>query len=138
MRSQPFPDQLEVSVEVPRFGFIKRDHAGHIDFVSPVPCPFNYGSVPGTLAADGDPEDVVLLGKRLAVGSRVRARVLGRVRFVDAGHEDPKWICGDAPLSARERWHIELFFFAYSHAKRLLNVLRGRSFGTHFAGIELR
>jgi len=42
--------ELEVVIEIPRRSFLKRGSTGHIDFVSPLPCPFNYGSVPHTSA----------------------------------------------------------------------------------------
>lgn len=38
--------ELDVIIEVPRFSFLKRGPGGHVDFVSPLPCPFNYGAVP--------------------------------------------------------------------------------------------
>ena len=138
MFSQPLPDQVEVSIEVPRWGLIKRDRHGGIDFISPLPCPFNYGSVPGTLAADGDAQDALLVGPRAAAGSRVDAHVLGRVRFIDAGHEDAKWICGHAPLARFDRLQIAVFFRVYAQAKRALNALRGRPGHTRYAGLELR
>jgi len=37
--------ELEVLIEVPRGSFLKRGSTGSIDFVSPMTCPFNYGSV---------------------------------------------------------------------------------------------
>ncbi|MFO0697010.1 MAG: inorganic diphosphatase [Polyangiales bacterium] len=118
---------VTVEVEVPRFGFVKRRADGSVDFVSPIPCPFNYGSVPGTLAPDGDPIDAVVLGGRRPRGARVEARVIGEVAFVDAGDADPKRICAIGEVSPWERAQVVLFFRAYAHAKRWLNRLRGRS-----------
>ena len=43
------PPEAEVVIEVPRGGFLKRGSSGSIDFVSPLPCPFNYGAVPTLL-----------------------------------------------------------------------------------------
>ena len=43
------PPEIEVVIEIPRGSFLKRGSTGHIDFVSPLPCPFNYGSVPSDL-----------------------------------------------------------------------------------------
>ena len=40
------PPLVEVVVEIPRGSFLKRGSSGRVDFVSPLPCPFNYGSVP--------------------------------------------------------------------------------------------
>ena len=44
------PPELEVVIEIPRGSFLKRGSSGRIDFVSPLPCPFNYGSAPAWLA----------------------------------------------------------------------------------------
>jgi hypothetical protein len=41
-----------VSIEVPRWGFVKRRADGGVDFVSPIPCPYNYGSILGLVAPD--------------------------------------------------------------------------------------
>jgi len=46
------PPDVEVVIEVPRGSFLKRGSSGHIDFVSPLPCPFNYGAVPTLLGWD--------------------------------------------------------------------------------------
>ena len=40
------PPEVEVVIEVPRGSFLKRGSTGQIDFISPLPCPYNYGSVP--------------------------------------------------------------------------------------------
>ena len=133
-----FPDELEVVIEVPRGGFIKRKDDGSVDFISPAPCPFNYGSVPGTLSGDGDRIDAVVLGSRRARGSRLKLRVVGRVRFTDAGQDDPKYICSNAPMSPGEKLQISAFFGFYAQAKRVLNFVRGVSGRTSYGGIEER
>lgn len=130
-----FPNELEVLVEQPRASFIKRRENGRIDFVSPLPCPFNYGSVPGTLADDGDREDALVLGARLPKGTQRVLPVLGRAHFIDAGVYDGKWVCG-ARLSVADQRQIELFFRLYALAKRALNRLRGLHGDTRFTGFE--
>jgi inorganic pyrophosphatase len=130
------PTELEVLVEVARFGWVKRREDGRIDFASPLPCPFNYGSVPGTRAPDGDREDALLLGPHCPIGTLHRAPVLGRVRFLDAGLADDKWICGR--MRAGDRLQLELFFRVYARAKRLLNRWRGLGGPTRYDGLELR
>ena len=47
------PIELDAVVEVPRGSFLKRGSTGKVDFISPVPCPFNYGSVPQYLGREG-------------------------------------------------------------------------------------
>jgi inorganic pyrophosphatase len=131
-----FPQQLEVLIEHPRHAIIKRREDGSVDFISPLPCPYNYGSVPGTQAADGDREDALLLGPRLPKGLRARARVLARANFYDAGSFDGKWVCGDS-MSERERQGLIVFFHVYARCKTILNWLRRKSGRTSFEGLEL-
>jgi inorganic pyrophosphatase len=135
------PAHADIVIDSPRFSHIKRNDAGGVDFVSPLPCPFNYGSVPGTRSADGDRVDAVVLGARLSRRARVRLRVLGVVHFVDAGAADPKWICAAGPLGRAEHLQLELFFRVYALAKRGLHRARGRDRdggATRFLGIVLR
>lgn len=96
-----------------------------MDFVSPIPCPFNYGSVKNTSAEDGDPIDAVVLGPRLALHSSVEVQVWGQVHFVDAGMQDPKWVCGTQPPSDIQWQLVRSFFAVYARAKRVLNRVRG-------------
>jgi len=133
-----FPTQLEVVIEVPLGGFIKRRDDGSVDFISPAPCPFNYGSVPETRSGDGDRLDAVVLGKRLGRGARVTLPVVARVDFVDAGDEDPKWICSLGPITRRERVLVAGFFGLYARAKTVLNALRGKRGATRYGGLTLR
>ncbi|HJL17173.1 MAG TPA: inorganic diphosphatase [Sandaracinaceae bacterium LLY-WYZ-13_1] len=117
-------DELDVVIEVPRLSFVKRRPDGAVHFVSPLPTPFNYGSVVGTLGADGDPLDVLLLGPRLRRGTRRRARVLGIVDFEDGGLPDPKIVVGEA-LSPWDRARVTAFFRVYARAKRWLDRAGG-------------
>ena len=130
------PTELEVVIEVPRGGFIKRTDAGSIDYVSPVPCPFNYGSVPDTRSGDGDRLDAVVLGPTLAQGSRVRVRVVAVVNFTDAGEDDPKYICCEAAPSRAELLLVEGYFRSYAGLKGVLNRLRGKRGATRFGGLH--
>jgi inorganic pyrophosphatase len=117
---------VEVVVEVPRGGFVKRDLEGVVAFVSPLPCPFNYGAVPGWLGGEGDLLDAVVLGPRLARGTRVHVPVRAAVSMLDAGRVDDKLICSAAPLGARDRAVVIAFFHFYARCKRVLALLRGR------------
>jgi inorganic pyrophosphatase len=126
--------QLTVVIDVPRGSFFKRNDDGAIDFVSPLPCPFNYGHVPGTVADDGEAFDALVLGPRLPLGSKSTVAVRGRVDFVDSGKPDPKWICARSPLSASERLQVEMFFRFYAAVKSLIYGLRGKSGPTRYLG----
>ena len=54
---------FEVTIEVPRWGFVKRGSTDRVDFVSPIPCPFNYGAIPDYLGGEGDLLDAVVLAR---------------------------------------------------------------------------
>jgi inorganic pyrophosphatase len=127
---------LEVVIDVPRGSFVKRDDDGRVDYLSPLPCPFNYGSVPDTVSGDGDRLDALVLGVRLPRGARVILPALGVVRFLDAGESDPKYICGAAPLRRRDRLLVAGFFATYAHLQGALNVLRGKRGPTRYQGID--
>lgn len=125
---------LRVHIDVSRWAFVKHGDNGRIDFVSPLPCPFNYGHVPGTVAADGDADDAIVLGPRVAEGSLVEVLARARVDFVDGGVSDPKWICSDHALGDGDVRQVEAFFRLYAVIKRGANAARGRMGPTRFAG----
>ncbi len=127
-------EDLTVVIDVPRGSFIKRDDDGTVDFVSPIPCPFNYGHVPGTVADDGDALDAVVLGPKLSLGSTASVVARAQIDFIDAGHADPKWVCASAPLSRLERAQVAGFFRCYAMAKRLINQVRGKRGATRYLG----
>jgi inorganic pyrophosphatase len=140
--------RLDVLIEVPRFSFVKRDARGTVELISPLPCPFNYGSVPGTCAPDGEGIDALVLGPRLVLAARLRVPLRARVRFVDAGVDDSKWVCAEQPLTPRDLAQVDAFFRVYSAAKRALHALRSRDLAgavqsllgapeTRYEGIDL-
>lgn len=131
----PLPRRVRVVIDTPRLSFLKRRDDGTIDFISPLPSPFNYGSVPGTSSADGDRIDAIVLGPRLPRGAEVERNVIAVARFVDAGVPDPKWVCADRPLGAADRALITAFFAIYVRLKRALNTARGRRGATRFNGL---
>ena len=117
---------LEVIIEIPRGSFLKRDSTGELDFISPVPCPFNYGSIPAFMGMDGDLLDAVVLGPRLPPGTTVKVHAWGAVRMIDRGLYDDKLICSGSPISPWKQRLILLFFMIYAKGKSLLNLARGR------------
>jgi inorganic pyrophosphatase len=121
----PEPPEVEVVVEVPRGSFLKRGSTGHIDFVSPFPCPFNYGSVPNYLGLEGDLLDALVLGPRLPLGTRIRVRAWGAVTLIDRGMADDKLVCGAHPLTPAEKAFVLRFFRFYAKCKGVLNFVRG-------------
>lgn len=120
------PPQVEVIIEIPRGSFLKRGSTGHIDFVSPFPCPFNYGCVPNYIGGEGDLLDAVVLGPRLPLGSRVHVKAWGAVGLSERFMYDDKLICSTEPLSENQHRWVLLFFHVYAFCKGGLNRWRGR------------
>ncbi len=126
MSTSDGPPEVEVLIEIPRGSFLKRGSTGQVAFVSPLPCPFNYGSVPQYLGLEGDLLDAVVLGPRLRRGTRIRLRAWGAVVLTDRGMTDDKLICSEQPLGPGERRRVLRFFRFYAACKGLLNLLRCR------------
>ncbi len=128
------PAIVDVVIEYPRWAMIKRRRDGRVDFVAPLPCPYNYGSIPGMVSGDGDALDVVVLGARLPLGTRLRLPVVAVLDFIDDGAEDPKVICSELPLRGRQRAGVRLFFAVYAIFKRSLARVRGSRRPTRCGG----
>ena len=120
------PVEVEVVIEVPRGSFLKRGSSGRIDFVSPLPCPFNYGAVPTHLGLEGDLLDALVLGPRLRFGTRTRVQAWGAVTLTDRGMSDDKLICCEHRPSDAEIQQVLRFFHFYARCKALLNKWRRR------------
>ena len=116
--------ELDVVIEVPRGSFIKRGSSGRIDFVSPLPCPFNYGAVPTHLGLEGDLLDALVLGERLGYGTRLRVKVWGAVTLTDRGMSDDKLVCSQIEPTEAECRQVLQFFHFYAKCKGLLNLWR--------------
>jgi len=120
------PPAVEVVIEIARGSFVKRGSSGRIDFLSPLPCPYNYGSVPGFLGLEGDLLDALILGHRLPVGTRIRVKAWGAVILTDRGMTDDKLICSNSRPSPSERQNVFRFFRFYAKCKGILNIRRRR------------
>ena len=120
------PPEVEVVIEIPKGSFIKRGSTGHVDFVSPLPCPFNYGSVPSYVGLEGDLLDALVLGPRLRGGTLLRVKAWGAVTLTDRGMSDDKLVCSSDPLSDADKRNVLRFFAFYAKCKGLLNILRRR------------
>jgi len=124
--ASPEAPEVEVVIEVPRGSFLKRGSTGRIDFVSPLPCPYNYGSVPRYVGLEGDLLDALVLGPHLPLNTRIWIRAWGAVTMTDRGMTDDKLICSEHALSPLEQQQVLRFFRFYARCKRLLNVWRRR------------
>jgi inorganic pyrophosphatase len=98
-----------------------------VDFVSPFPCPFNYGSVDKYVGLDNDLLDAVVLGPRLRRDARVTVSAVGAIGLTDRGMYDDKLICSNRPVGPLQRFLVLLFFSFYAKCKGLLNLYRGRT-----------
>jgi inorganic pyrophosphatase len=120
------PPEVEVVIEIPRGSFLKRGSTGQVDFVSPLPCPFNYGSIENFVGLEGDLLDAVVLGPRLQCGTRVYVKAYGAVGLTDRGMYDDKLICGCHPIGEKQKRFVLAFFWFYAKCKALLNLIRRR------------
>lgn len=128
-----FP-KVEIVIEIPKGSFLKRGSQGTIDFISPLPCPFNYGSVPKFLGGEGDLLDAVVLGPRLACGTRVTATAYGSVGLAERFMYDDKLICSFVPVTKRQQQKVLAFFSFYACCKEIRNRLLGRQGKSYCTG----
>lgn len=113
-----------VRIELTRGTMVRRDGTGRWLIATPVPLPFHYGFVPGTIGGDGDPIDAIVLSGDLAVGDEVELPVRGVVCFLDDGAVDDKLVCG-RQVGLRQRLLVRAFFALFVPAKRWLAWRRG-------------
>ena len=94
------PNEINVFIEIPQGGNIKYelDKESGVVFVdrflhTAFTYPFNYGFVPGTMAEDGDPIDVlVLCDKVVQVGTVIPVVAIGMLEMEDEAGIDTKII----------------------------------------------
>ena len=121
------PPSVEVVIEISRGSFLKRGSTGQIEFLSPFPCPYNYGSVRRYIGGDGDFLDAIVLGPRLSAGSRVQVNAYGAVGLIERFMYDDKLICSTKPISPDDQRNVLLFLRFYAWCKGLLNIIRGHA-----------
>lgn len=128
---------MKIIIDTPKWSFIKRKDDGSIDYISPFPCPFNYGSFLETEGEDGDREDIVVLGKKLKRGvQECEADRVCIVRFYDKGDFDPKYVYSNEDLTRIDLLKLYSFFLLFSILKLALNTLKGKKGKTKFVGIN--
>ena len=144
------PESVVLAVEIPAGSFTKyeinEEGLVYVDrFQSmPVVYPANYGSLPRTLAGDGDPLDALVLTREpLHPGVLIRFRPIGMLRMEDKGEADQKIIgvptdkidptyagirdLSDLPQVERDR--IEAFFRVYKDLPQGRNPVRLSGYG---------
>lgn len=95
------PFDINVVIEIPQGSSVKYEidkdsGAVVVDRIvfTPMAYPAAYGFIPGTLAADGDPADaLVLIPAPVVPGAVIRARPIGMLRMEDESGQDEKIIC---------------------------------------------
>jgi len=120
------PVGIVITIEVPRWSFVKRGSSGRVNFISPLPCPYNYGAAESFIGLEGDLLDAIVLGRRRPFGAKVRTQAWGAVTLTDRGMSDDKLICSEHPVSSGERARILRFFAFYARCKGVLNTWRRR------------
>lgn len=125
--------------ETPKYSFTKyrRIKGGfEVDFQSILPTLYNYGCVEDTYAPDGLEEDAVILGQRLRQGEVVDAKPKAKIRFIDDGVQDDKWVIGEN-LTLVDKIKLHVFFTAYMYFKIIKGYFKGRIPFTRYGGMEL-
>lgn len=127
------PNLVTAVVEIPqdsvnKYEYDKTLHVFRLDrnLYSPVHYPGDYGFIPRTLAKDGDPLDILILGDAPSFpGCVLTARPVGLFRMLDQGVEDEKivaYAAGNPTFSQIENYtsvypqilrEIEHFFSIY-------------------------
>jgi inorganic pyrophosphatase len=96
---EPLEEGFPAFIEIPKdcklkyeldkeTGLLKVDRV----LYSAVHYPANYGLIPRTYAADGDPLDVLVLGQEVVPMCIMRARAIGNMPMIDEKGEDDKII----------------------------------------------
>jgi len=139
------PDVVRMVVEIPRHSTNKYEYDKELGvfrldrtLYSPVHYPGDYGFVPGTLAGDGDPFDVLALTEEPTFpGCMIEVRPLGVLEMVDRAEGDAKILAvptGDPRykevLEIRDvpphvRREIEHFFQIYKELENKKVLTRG-------------
>ena len=144
------PEEVLLAVEIPAGSFTKYEiNDEGLVFVDrfqsmPVAYPANYGSMPRTLAGDGDPLDALVLTREpLHPGVLVKFRPIGVLRMLDDGKHDEKIIGVPtdkidptyagirdlADLPEIERQRIEAFFRIYKDLPKGRNPVQLNGYG---------
>jgi inorganic pyrophosphatase len=127
------PEIVTAVIEIPKDSSNKYEYDKHLhvfrldrNLHSPVHYPADYGFVPQTLAEDGDPLDILVLGEQATFpGCIYNARPIGMFEMLDQGVCDEKIVAyavgnpryseirSYMEVSAHVRLEIEHFFSVY-------------------------
>jgi inorganic pyrophosphatase len=105
-------DNLTIITETPKgsrskYAYDPDSGTFELKFVLPedMTFPVDFGFVPSTLGADGDPLDaIVLLDETLSAGTKVRSRLIGAIE-AEEREEDGEWERNDRLLAVPAQGH---------------------------------
>jgi inorganic pyrophosphatase len=109
------PDEVNVVVEIPihgdpvKYELDKETGAMFVDrfLNTSMRYPCNYGYIPRTLAADGDPVDVMIATPMpLIHGSVIRCRPIGLLKMTDEAGDDSKVLA--VPIDSVSKFHRDV------------------------------
>lgn len=89
--------------------------------------PGNYGMLPNTLLAkseggDGDPLDVIAIGPSVAVGAKLKCRLIGVLKMLDGGEQDDKLIAIGANSNIQDVNSIDELNELYPGLSQILKI----------------
>lgn len=139
------PEVVRAIIEIPKNSTNKYEYDGTIGLFrldralySPMHYPGDYGFIPGTLAEDGDPLDIlVLVDEPSFTGCLMEARPVGVLRLQDATENDEKILAVPSRNPRFESIHtvdqvfphtrreIEHFFAIYKELQGVKTVSKG-------------
>ncbi len=94
------PEKVNAIIEIPKGSNVKYEHEKELNIIkvdrilhTSMVYPYNYGYIPGTLAEDGDPMDIlVITSSPFYPFTMVKARVIGALQMKDEEGIDTKLI----------------------------------------------
>lgn len=134
------PEEINILIEVPlrsdpiKYEFDKESGAIFVDryLYTSMFYPANYGFIPNTLYDDGDPVDVLLVGRMpLVPGCVVPARPIGVLELEDDGGHDEKLLA--VPVHKVSRLYDDVLNFSDLPD---IDLLRIQHFFEHYKDLE--
>ena len=139
------PEIVRMIVEIPKNSANKYEYDGELGvfrldraLYSPMHYPGDYGFVPGTLAEDGDPMDVLALVEEASFpGCLISVRPLGMLEMIDQNEPDQKILAVPNRNPVFDQWHtidqvfahllreIEHFFTIYKELEGKKTEIKG-------------
>lgn len=121
------PEQVNVLIEIPSGSSIKYELDKDTDTIfvdrflhTAMFYPFNYGFIPGTMAPDGDPVDVIVLSEQAVMpGCAIKAIPIGFLEM-----EDEEGV--DAKVVAVPTLKVDPFYGTFTDVEQIPEVTRNK------------